>query len=151
MGGDVGGDACNHQETHTGVDPDQGRVADGRSSHRGTWGAPAAETALAEESIIMALEQEGLYLAHRVQSHTDNDKKSGSTEELCCHVGNIQRTAEKLRKDRNDHQEDRAGKCEATHGVVEEISRRLAGTDSGNETTVLLEIVGDLGRTSKSL
>src|SRR3954466_7277937 len=94
----------------------------------------------------MPLDQMRLHLSHRVEHDANDDEQTGAAEELRRNGGHVQPLTEQARKNRNEREENSAGKSQPSHGEVQELRRRFARTHSWNVTAVLLQIIGDLRR-----
>src|SRR5678815_371467 len=138
--------AGHDQDRHTDIKPDQCTLLHGLSSASRRAVKAPANPAFAQESIVMTLNQMGLNLAHGIQNNADNDKQTGSPEELRRDVGHIHLMRKHLRQDRDDRQENGASKGEPRHREIEKVSRGFSGTHTGYVTSVLLQIICDLLR-----
>jgi len=61
--------------------PDEDALLDGLARPAGVRSKATTEPPLAEEAVIMALNEMGLDLAHRIEHDADHDKKTGAAEE----------------------------------------------------------------------
>src|SRR5439155_8014823 len=85
-----------------------------------------------------------LHLAHRVEHYADNDQQAGAAEKLRRDGRNVQPLAHKAGQNRYQRKKNRAGEREPGHGEIKKIGSRFSGPDSGNVTTVFLEVIRDL-------
>src|SRR5687767_7711204 len=90
--------------------------------------------ALLHEAIVFPEQQMLVDLRHRIQRHTDDDEQrcAAKGERHGNHVG------DEYRQERDEGQEDRAGKSYARHDVVDVFGGLPARLDAGNESTLLL-------------
>src|SRR5688572_27679174 len=93
----------------------------------------------AGEALVVAGDEMALDLVHGVECDTDDDQEAGAAER--------ERHFELLLHQRRQHADgrdvQRPPKSEAGEHLVDVLRGRLAGTDAGNESAVLLHVVGD--------
>ncbi len=94
----------------------------------------------------MALQQERLDLAHRVEHDADGDEAAGAADDAGEARIKIEIVDEQVRQQSDDHEEHAAREGEAVHHELKIMRRVFAGADAGNVAVVLLQIVGDLNR-----
>src|SRR5471032_1640304 len=90
-------------------------------------GAAGPDPALLEEAVVVALQEESLDLAHRVEDDADGDQHAGAAEEIRDARRDVKFEEQHVGHDCDHREEDRAGEREARHDKIEELRRRFAG------------------------
>ncbi len=99
---------------------------------------------LLQEALVVAHEQLGFHLTHRVERDADDDEDRGAAEvELTRSDMGLEQHP---RQHGDGRQEERAGERQPREDPVEELGRRAAGAHAGHEPAVLLEVVGLVDR-----
>src|SRR5881628_199448 len=94
----------------------------------------------------MPLNQVCLHLSHGVEHDAYDDQQAGAAEKLRRDHGHIQSLAQKTGQNRDERQENPAGKRESRHCEIEKIGSRFPRTHAWNVTAIFFKIVGDLSR-----
>src|SRR5580704_3349195 len=104
--------------------------------------APASQFRLPDQPLILMGEQIALNLRHRVHGDTDHDQKRRAAKvERHRRIGN-----QNFRNQADDREINRSDHSDARQHVIDVFGGALARPDARNEATMLLEVVGGLGR-----
>src|SRR5688572_20724674 len=102
--------------------------------------SPRLETtfhaALLQEAVIMAVQQMGFHLPHRVKQHTHRNEQAGATKKLRDRRIDIQGIAQQHRNQCDQNQENRSRQGNAAHRPVKILTGRLTRTNAGNVPAV---------------
>src|SRR5438270_8600219 len=105
---------------------------------------PAAEPAFLQKSVVMAHEQVGLHLTHRIKQNADQDQHTRATEELSHGLGHAKGFIQNDWDNRDGRQKDGARERDAAHGVVQILGCLLPRPHAWDITAVFLQIIGHL-------
>src|SRR5581483_4667174 len=120
-----------------------GGLAEG-ADRASAGGAAGADATLAQEAVVMTLEEKGFNLPHGVEEDTDVDQHAGATKEIGHPGRNLEVEEEDVGHDGDEREEDRTGEGEARHDEIEKLSGGLTRPHPRHITAVLFQIVGHL-------
>ena len=92
-----------------------------------------------QESLVVANEHLRFYLLHGLQYYAYDNDQAGTAERYAC----TEHTVKEVRDHRYNDQTDRTDEYDIIQNLIQIIAGRLTGSDTGNETTLLLHVIGN--------
>ena len=113
---------------------------------RSTASGSFTSESIVQESLVIANHHHGFDLLDRLEHNAHDDDQAGSSKAY----RSVEYASEDERKNTDDRKTDRADKDDVVQNPVEVITRRLAGTDTRDKASALLQIVGNLQRIERN-
>ena len=90
-----------------------------------------------QKTFVISDKHLGLNLFHGLQNNTYDNDKAGSTEGNAC----FENTVEDVRQNTDNGKTDRTDEDDVVKNLCQVITCRLAGSDTGNKSALLLHVV----------
>ena len=92
-----------------------------------------------QESLVVANEHLRFYLLHGLQYYAYDNDQAGTAEGYTC----AEHTIKEIRDHRYNDQANRTDEYDIIQNLVQIITGRLTRSDTGDETTLLLHVIGN--------